>query len=268
MPMHCRTDKPFPHSAAYIAFPLALHVLNNRLSAAMAHDSSTSGTLIEVMRAMQQQYDGVDWLARVVRFLVDLVQDDLAYTAANGRAVSDWSELLAVKPKTYLRLSLAMDLSMSSGRFPDKKDFLDKVDSLWQGRTARSLCSPSGEARRSIPRGLDSRHGGQPDESGKGASVSMEMSLVGRNDQVESTEMALNSASFLAGLEALNPAHQDQFDRDTDLDRLTCLSNDWNDFLDLAPEGTVEGSVDSSTSKDSDLDIETSLLATQDMLQV
>lgn len=99
---------------------------------------SSNDTLIDVIKAMHVQYDGVDWVARLVRYLVDLVQDDLAFTTA-GSSVNDWAELLAVKPRTYLRLSLAMDLSMSSGRFPDKKDFLARLDGLRLGRSARVL---------------------------------------------------------------------------------------------------------------------------------
>lgn len=125
------------------------------------------------MKAMHLQYDGVDWVARLIGFLVDLVQDDLAVhnnnsnknsssnnssnndnnsnnnsTSAAGGAgtvttttttttVADWAELLAVRPRTYLRLSLAMDLSMSSGRFPDKTDFLARLDDTMRGSAPR-----------------------------------------------------------------------------------------------------------------------------------
>lgn len=73
------------------------------------------------MKSLQLQYDGVDWVAKVIRKLIDLVQDEAtASTTTVGRRVTDWSELLIAKPRTYLRMSLAMDMSMSSGRFPDK----------------------------------------------------------------------------------------------------------------------------------------------------
>lgn len=94
---------------------------------------------MEVMKVMHLQYDGVDWVAKLIRFLVDLVQDDPVF--AGGRNVTDWADLLAVKPRAYLRLSLAMDLSMSSGQFPDKKGFLARLDGIRISRSARVLRS-------------------------------------------------------------------------------------------------------------------------------
>lgn len=109
------------------------------LSAAIARQPPTNGTLIDVMKLLHLQYDGVDWVARVVRYIVDLVQGDPAI-GADGN-VTDWAELLAVRPRTYLRMSLAMDLSMSSGRLPDKKDFLGRLDGVRLSRSARLLRS-------------------------------------------------------------------------------------------------------------------------------
>lgn len=125
---------------AYLAFPLALHVLNIHLSAAIARQTPTNGTIIDVMKLMHLQYDGVDWVARVVRYIVDLVQGDPA-VGSGGHHVTDWAELLAVRPRTYLRMSLAMDLSMSSGRLPDKTDFLARLDGVRLSRSARLLRS-------------------------------------------------------------------------------------------------------------------------------
>ncbi|KAF3771370.1 hypothetical protein M406DRAFT_248577 [Cryphonectria parasitica EP155] len=120
-------------AAAYIAFPLALQVLNTHLSA--ARQAPNHATLIEVIKVLHIQYDGVDWIARLVRYLVDLVQADPAF--ANGENVTDWAELLAVKPESYLRFSLALDLSMNSGRFPDKNEFLTSVDETKTSRSGR-----------------------------------------------------------------------------------------------------------------------------------
>lgn len=80
---------------------------------------------MEAMRSLQVQYDGVDFVAKVIRQLIDLVQDDAASTA-----VADWAELLTVRPRTYLRMSLAMDMSMSSGRFPNRERILARLHNL------------------------------------------------------------------------------------------------------------------------------------------
>lgn len=111
---------------AFVAFPLALHVLNTHLSASAARQSSSrEDALVEAMRSLQVQYDGVDFVVKVIRQLIELVQDDAASTA-----VTDWSELLTVRPRTYLRMSLAMDMSMSSGRFHDKERVLARLHDL------------------------------------------------------------------------------------------------------------------------------------------
>lgn len=110
---------------AYVAFPLALHVLNTHLSTS-DRQASSSGTLIEVMMTMHNQYDGVHWVAKLVRYLVELVQNDSRLSA--GRKAASWAELLTFKPRTYLRLALAMDLSMSSGRIPDHEGFAAQLE--------------------------------------------------------------------------------------------------------------------------------------------
>lgn len=121
---------------ACVAFPLALHVLNTHLSASAARHTPTSGTLIEVMMTMHSQYDGVQWVAKLVRHLVEIVQSDSTLSA--GRNAASWAELLTFKPRTYLRLALAMDLSMSSGRIPDHKDFPAHLEA----KVLRSLAGP------------------------------------------------------------------------------------------------------------------------------
>lgn len=91
------------------------------------------------MMTMHNQYDGVHWVAKLVRYLVQLVQNDARLSvAAGGRKAASWAELLTFKPRTYLRLALAMDLSMSSGRIPDQKDFSARVEA----KVMRTLVGP------------------------------------------------------------------------------------------------------------------------------
>lgn len=89
------------------------------------------------MMTMHNQYDGVHWVAKLVRYLVQLVQND-SRLSAGGRKAASWAELLTFKPRTYLRLALAMDLSMSSGRIPDQKDFSARVEA----KVMRTLVGP------------------------------------------------------------------------------------------------------------------------------
>lgn len=134
---------------AFVAFPLALHVLNIHLSASVARQIPREGTLIEVMKSLQVQYDGVDWVAKMIRQLIELVQEDA--TSAVGRTVTNWSELLTLKPKTYLTMSLALDMGMSSGRFPDRETLKARLNvsetNQISEKAQRSLKASSAEGR-------------------------------------------------------------------------------------------------------------------------
>lgn len=101
-------------------------MLNTHLSTSAVRQSARDEALVEAMKSLHLQYDGPDWVAKVIRQLIELVQDE-ATSNAGGNAITDWSELLTVKPKTYLQMSMALDMSMSSGRFPDKERLMARL---------------------------------------------------------------------------------------------------------------------------------------------
>lgn len=247
------------------------------------------------MKTMHLQYDGVDWVARLVRFLVDLVQDDLAFhnnnnnnnttttaaasannnTTTTTTSVTDWAELLAVRPRTYLRLSLAMDLSMSSGRFPDKKDFLARLDGTRLGRSAkalRSLPEPLGTCSAPLraPRNAASRRGGgpaplpqQPAAGAGGDAAVPALDRGGADDYGMPEDTAMGDASsYMVDALGGGPCqpHQEGFAADADLDRFTSLADELDDFFDPAL-GDLASSQESSTSKSFDVDVDNALLA-------
>ncbi|KAJ2893455.1 uncharacterized protein MKZ38_008663 [Zalerion maritima] len=150
---------------AYAAFPLSLHVLNARLSGTPEKGSSGSSQdsspadvtkrnqtnpLLEAMKISHPLYDGVDWVAKVVACAVHHTKLE---TTASGStsSVTDWKELLTVSPGRYVRLFLAMDLSLSSGKSPDDDDFAASLKNLsgaaepnWVDLAWESTCSISG----------------------------------------------------------------------------------------------------------------------------
>lgn len=80
------------------------------------------GVLIEVMKAYQPQYDGVDWLSEILRHIVNLARVD--GTARPKRALAaDWADVFYSQPNYYLRATLAYDLSLRKGRLVEEKDF-------------------------------------------------------------------------------------------------------------------------------------------------
>ncbi|KAF7558587.1 hypothetical protein G7046_g5570 [Stylonectria norvegica] len=113
--------------------PLILSILDIKLSppadsstpsdkTATALKQNQLNTLIEVMKTYQPQYDGVDWISEIVRHIVDLAQLDNSKSQSQSKLI-DWTDILAFQPGSYLRLALALDLSLGKGRLPQDGHF-------------------------------------------------------------------------------------------------------------------------------------------------
>ena len=145
--VHLKLARWLPISAvACTALPLVLNILDVKLSApaknstldtnaAAALKQHRLNILIEAMRTYQPQYDGVDWVSEIVRHIVNLAQVDGASPRSNGSksSINDWTDILASQPGSYLRLALALDLSLSKGRLPEDGDFPVSLRGLFTG---------------------------------------------------------------------------------------------------------------------------------------
>lgn len=145
--VHLKLARWLPISAvACTALPLVLNILDVKLSApaknstldssaAMALKQHRLNILIEAMRTYQPQYDGVDWVSEIVRHIVNLAQIDgsNAQSAGTKQGINDWTDILASQPGSYLRLALALDLSLSKGRLPEDGDFPVSLRGLFTG---------------------------------------------------------------------------------------------------------------------------------------
>ncbi|KAM0335495.1 hypothetical protein ACHAQA_000543 [Verticillium albo-atrum] len=151
--IHLRLARWLPISAvACTALPLVLHILDVKLSSSAQRASGSSqldpntqsalkqhrlNILIEAMKTYQPQYDGVDWVSDTIRHIVNLAEldppKDGANAPAGGAAISDWTDILASQPSSYLRLALTMDLALSKGRLPEDADFPVSLRGLFTG---------------------------------------------------------------------------------------------------------------------------------------
>lgn len=144
--VHLKLARWLPISAvACTALPLVLNILDVKLSAPAknpALDSNAASALkqhrlnilIEAMKTYQPQYDGVDWVSEIVRHVVNLAQIDESNTKGSQNPnVTDWTDILALQPSSYLRLALALDLSLSKGRLPEDGDFPVSLRGLFVG---------------------------------------------------------------------------------------------------------------------------------------
>ncbi|KAF2970947.1 hypothetical protein GQX73_g2581 [Xylaria multiplex] len=143
------------------AMPLVLHIIdvkllsqNKRVGATPDERRRTAlkqqrlNVLIEAMKTYQPQYDGVDYISETIRHIVNLAQIDPptnpASTAPSSITVvpqdsatsmqpiiSDWTDILASNPGSYLRLSMTMDISISKGRLAKETDFPVKLRGLF-----------------------------------------------------------------------------------------------------------------------------------------
>lgn len=142
--VHRKLARWLPISAvACTALPLVLNILDVKLSASASspdRDSSASSkqhrlnVLIEAMKTYQPQYDGVDWISEIVRHIVNLSQLDNTHPQDGTKPkIADWTDILASQPSAYLRLALALDLSLSKGRLPEDGDFPVSLRGLFTG---------------------------------------------------------------------------------------------------------------------------------------
>lgn len=184
--VHLKLARWLPISAvACTALPLMLNILDVKLSSLSANptlDSDAASSLkqhrlnilIEAMRTYQPQYDGVDWVSEIVRHIVNLAQIDGPGTSPTSLKppINDWTDILALQPSSYLRLALALDLSLSKGRLPEDGDFPVSLRGLFTGGfsplkalvEATRLADMTGKG----PDGLD------PDKSGRGIHLQQE----------------------------------------------------------------------------------------------
>ncbi|KAH8660223.1 fungal-specific transcription factor domain-containing protein [Xylariales sp. PMI_506] len=123
-------------AVACIAFPLFLNILDITLSGTgkdlvSEAEANTSralkqyrlNSLIKFMRIYHQQYDGIDWVSKIIRHVLGLATTDrLAFHACHDASVREWTDILSLQPELYLSLALAIDISFSKERLPEEAD--------------------------------------------------------------------------------------------------------------------------------------------------
>ncbi|KAM5354543.1 hypothetical protein ACJ41O_001190 [Fusarium nematophilum] len=99
------------------------------------------GTLIEAMKVYYSQYHGVEWVAKIARFVAEQL-DDLCPKGP----LANWVELLILHPDNYVKLTLALDWSLRDGRCPNKGDFdqFNEKGLINSESAARSLAAEKG----------------------------------------------------------------------------------------------------------------------------
>ncbi|KAI1827490.1 hypothetical protein F4861DRAFT_366671 [Xylaria intraflava] len=150
-----RLARWLPISAlSFTAMPLVLHIIDVKLSSHNKRSRATPdekrrtalkqhrlNVLIEAMKTYQPQYDPVDYISETIRHIVNLAQVDpqsssiSSITSAAAEdptnsmqtTISDWTDILASNPSSYLRLSMTMDISISRGRLAKETDFPAKI---------------------------------------------------------------------------------------------------------------------------------------------
>ncbi|KAI6783173.1 Cutinase transcription factor 1 beta-like protein [Emericellopsis cladophorae] len=207
--VHLKLARWLPISAvACTALPLVLNILDVKLSSSANEsnlDSSAASALkqhrlnilIEAMRTYQPQYDGVDWVSEIIRHIVNLAQIEKPASREPGTKVgiNDWTDILASQPSSYLRLALALDLSLSKGRLPEDGDFpvslrglftggfsplKSLVDANRFGEQARAPDTKFSESQRS---NIDQRHQSQEELDSQGSNQSPTDSYMTKSDE-------------------------------------------------------------------------------------
>ncbi|RSL58705.1 hypothetical protein CEP54_007613 [Fusarium duplospermum] len=124
---------------AYAAFPLAVHIFDVACSETQGVEFWGDGkqklvverrlsALIQAMKILHEQYDGVEGVIKTIRHIVDYVH---SYAPKSVTDVGAMDQRLSGHSDLALRLSLAMDWSLSSGRSSDGDDFTSYLGTLF-----------------------------------------------------------------------------------------------------------------------------------------
>ncbi|CAG8137722.1 unnamed protein product [Penicillium olsonii] len=134
-------DRWLPLSAiGCTALPLVLHLLDTKLYSRLEHEAaeieSTTGSnqrqlddLVSVMKSYQLQYDNSDWMTKIVRHIINIAQIDIGIPNMQTSAI-DWTDILVFQPTSYLRMTLALDISLRKGRLAEEGDFPSRLRNL------------------------------------------------------------------------------------------------------------------------------------------
>lgn len=129
-------DRFLPSSAVTCtATPLLLHVLDVKMLGCTAHSPSLASRalekhrqlkdLVDVMKTYHPQYDLADPVINAVEHAINSIQFQTPppVTGTETEQWFEWADLLRLNPSVYLRLTLAIDLSLSKNRNPEDRDF-------------------------------------------------------------------------------------------------------------------------------------------------
>ncbi|CAG7925412.1 unnamed protein product [Penicillium olsonii] len=134
-------DRWLPLSAiGCTALPLVLHLLDTKLYSRLEHEAaeieSTTGSnqrqlddLVSVMKSYQLQYDNSDWMTKIVRHIINIAQIDIGIPNMQTSAI-DWTDILVFQPTSYLRMTLALDISLRKGRLAEEGDFPPRLRNI------------------------------------------------------------------------------------------------------------------------------------------
>ncbi|KAF4978188.1 hypothetical protein FZEAL_5384 [Fusarium zealandicum] len=259
--VHLKLARWLPISAvACTALPLILNILDVKLSATSKDQNLDSNAvsalkqhrlniLIEAMRTYQPQYDGVDWVSEIVRHVVNLAQlDDSTPQGNNNSGLTDWTDILALQPSSYLRLALALDVSLSKGRLPEDGDFPVSLRGLFVGGS--SPLKAMIEANRTAGKVNESKQGNVTTSDRRSRAAQQAMSdSDSHNSPLSQTDSSMSNTEDTA-LEALRNQVRSQMAANGPINAnippsagLTGLGGDFNGFLPTqqeSPSGTSE----------------------------
>ncbi|KAF7556014.1 hypothetical protein G7Z17_g1754 [Cylindrodendrum hubeiense] len=137
--LHLGLIQWLPSSAiGFILLPLILNILDIKLLQPMGTDIDRSlettqqqlNVLIQFMKVYWPRFDGIDWVSEIIRHIVSLAQLDDSKVQRKNSSIN-WADIFVFQPRSYLRLVLALDLSLSKGRLPQDWDFPVKLRGLF-----------------------------------------------------------------------------------------------------------------------------------------
>lgn len=125
-------------AAAYTALPLVLSALDFKMSSDQTQAATRRRQLdiyVEAMRLYRKKYDGSEQVSAVIERLLNIAEPETRRICSSAvvntpqrslvlsRKSKTWCDILNQCPKTYLCITLALDMAFSRGKFPEEADF-------------------------------------------------------------------------------------------------------------------------------------------------
>jgi len=212
--MRLKLAKYLPISvAAMSAQPMLLHIMDSKISSITSQTATKRGRLdifTEAMRLYQQNYDGIDlmcdYIAKALGYLeceqIENLQglqyitqykdtrrqQETSTLSKSSSTIKSWGDVFMNQPSFYLRLTISLDVSIATGKFPTAADLPVSIRARITAKSKLPMYMTL-DSTPSLPHDKYTENRGRSSGKGQSCHVSNELALYNRRSStISSTE--------------------------------------------------------------------------------